>query len=222
MLPVIISYKLAMLNKILLVVTIVVAPLAASSDEMRRVSVDYRLEAVIEGTTYPSIVWEGSGPLRYRWEKGEGRVMGGDIPAMTQRCPVAIPGYRAVMLTIRGRSGTAAVVRFENDNVVVSGVGLELEAFDALSVVGAVNVPPPSGRRPLLHMSLPDLRLTSGELVVDGRKIHGKLDAETMSAELIFSTKIPKTGNAELDREIAGKTVIGRFRIALQNPYQKH
>lgn len=200
---------------------LVVLPLVVHSDEFRRVSVEYRLDVEIAGTSYPHIVWEGRGPLRYKWEKGEGRIMGGDVPQMTQRCPVPIPGYHTVLLTVQGHRGNVGVVRFDGDDVVLSGLAVELDAFDALPMVGAVAVPPPSGRRPLLHMGFPDLRMTSGELMVDGKKIKGTLDSETMSAEVVFTTVIPKTGNAELDEQIAGKTVIGKFRIALQNPYQK-
>lgn len=214
-------YNFAMLKKLLFLVAILAVPLVVHSDDMRRVSVDYHLDVEITGTSYPHIVWEGRGPLRYKWEKGEGRIMGGDIPAMTQWCPVAIPGYRAVMLTVQGRPGSVGVVKFENDDVVLSGAALELDVFDALPLVGAVAVPSPSDRKTLLHMSFPDLRMTSGEIVVDGKKIKGKLDSETMSAEVVFTTMIPKTGNAKLDDQIAGKTVIGKFRISLQNSYQK-
>lgn len=210
-----------MLKKILLLVAVLAVPLVVHSDDMRRVAVDYRLDVEIAGTSYPHIVWEGRGLLRYKWGKGEGRIMGGDVPAMTQLCPVTIPGYRAVMLTVQGHRGNMGVVKFENEDVVLTGLVLELDAFDALPMVGAIAVPPPSDRRPLLHMSFPNLRMTSGELTVDGKKIKGNLDSETMSAEVVFTTVIPKTGNAELDQQIAGKTVIGKFRIALQNPYQK-
>lgn len=214
-------YNIAMFKKILLLVVILTVPFVVHSDDMRRVSVDYHLDVEIAGTSFPHIVWEGRGPLRYKWEKGEGRIMGGDVPAMTQRCPLPIPGYHAVMLTVQGHPGTVGTVKFENDDVILSGIVLELDAFDALPMVGAIAVPSPSDRRPLLHMSFPNLRMTSGELTVDGKTIKGKLDSETMSAEVVFTTVIPKTGNKELDQQIAGKTVIGKFRIALQNPYQK-
>jgi hypothetical protein len=59
----------------------------------------------------------------------------------------------------------------------------------------------------MLHLVFPDLRMTSD-----------KIDSETMSTELVFTTRIPKTGNEELDQAIAGKTVTGRFRIALRPP----
>lgn len=196
-------------------------PLIVHSDDMRRVSVEYHLDVEIAGTSHPHVIWEGRGPLHYKWAKGEGRILGGDVPAMTQRCPIAIPGYHAVMLTVQGQPGTIGVVKFENDDVVLSGMDLELDAFDALPTVGAIAVPPPSERRSLLHMSFPNLRMTSGELIVDGKKIRGNIDSDTMSAEVVFTTVIPATGNAELDHHISGKTVIGKFRIALQNPYQK-
>lgn len=210
-------YNSAMLKKILFTVTVFAIPMVVHSDDMRHVSVEYHLDVELVGTSYPHIVWEGSGPLRYKWDKGEGRIMGGDVPPMTQRCPVPIPGYRAVMLSVQGHRGNVGVVKFENEDVVLSGLVLELDAFDALPMVGAIAVPLPSARRPLLHMSFQDLRMTSGELLVDGKKIKGKLDSDTMSAEVVFTTIIPKTGNAELDTQIVGKTVIGKFRIALQN-----
>lgn len=206
-----------MLKKIPLLVMLLAVPLVVHSDDMRRVSVEYHLDVEIAGTSYPHVIWEGRGPLHYKWEKGEGRIRGGDVPAMTQRCPIAIPGYHAVMLTVQGQPGTIGVIKFENDDVVLSGMDLGLEIFDALPMVGAVAVPPPSERRALLHMSFPNLRMTSGELIVDGQKIKGNLDSETMSAEVVFTTVISKTGNVELDQQIAGKTVIGKFRIALQN-----
>lgn len=213
----VLPYNSRMLKKILLLVALLAVPLVVHSDDMRRVPVDYRLDVEIAGTSHPHIVWEGRGPLRYRWDKGEGRIMGGDVPAMTQRCPVAIPGYHSVMLTVQGHPGTIGVVKFENEDVVVSGMDLELDVFEALPMVGAISVPPPSNRRPLLHMSFPNLKMTSGELTVDGKTIKGKLDADKMSAEVVFTTVIPKSGNKELDQQIAGKTVVGKFRIALQN-----
>lgn len=196
-------------------------PMVVQSDDMRRVSVDYQLDVEIVGTSYPHIVWEGRGPLRYKWEKGEGRIMGGDVPAMTQRCPLPIPGYHAVMLTAQGRPGTIVTVKFDNEDVVLNGMALELDAYEVLPLVGAMAVPPPSGRNSLIHLNFPNLRMTSGELMVDGKKIKGNIDSDTMSVEVVFTTVIPKTGNSELDQQIAGKTVIGKFRIALQNPYQK-
>ncbi len=209
-----------MFKKILFLTAVLAIPLTVHTDEFRKVLVSYHLDVEVADTDYPHIVWEGSGALRYRWEKGEGRIIGGDIPPMTQFCPVAIPGYRAVMLSVRGHPGTVSVVKIENDEVILSGVHLELDVFDALPLVGAAAVKPPSDRVPLLHMSFPDLRMTSGELAVDGRKIKGSLDSEAMAAELVFTTVIPKTGNTALDVHIAGKTVIGKFRISIQNPYR--
>lgn len=214
-------YNSGMLKKILLTVAILTLPLVVHSDDMRRVSVVYHLDVEIAGTSYPHVIWEGRGPLRYKWEKGEGRIMGGDVPAMTQRCPLPIPGYHAVMLTLQGRPGAIATVKFEGDDVVLNGMALELDAYEVLPLVGAMALPPPSGRRSLLHMSFPNLRMTSGELTVEGQKTKGKIDSDTMSAEVVFSTVIPKTGNGDLDQKLADKTVIGKFRIALQNPYQK-
>jgi hypothetical protein len=198
-----------MMKRVLLTVFLLVIPLLVHSDDFRKVTVSYQLTVEIKDTDYPRVTWEGSGPIRYKWQNGEGRVLAGDIPPMTQYCPVAIPGYRAVFLTIHGTSGTVATVKFDDETIVVSDVSLDLDVLEALPALG-VTVPPPHGGRPMLHIPFPELRMTSD-----------KLDSETMSTELIFTTFIPKTGNDELDRLLAGKTVAGRFRIALRNPYQK-
>lgn len=195
-----------MFKKILLIVSILILPLVAQSDEMRRVSIDYRLEMAIADTEYPPVVWRGSGPLRYQWKEGEGRVMGGDVPVMRQLCPVEVPGYESLMLVVRGRPGTTAVVKFENGDIVVTGLDLDLEVVNARQIIAATM---PSPQRPLLHLSFQDLRLI------------GKPNIETMSAELAFTTVIPRTGDDKVDAAIAGKAVNGTLQIALQNPYQK-
>lgn len=198
-----------MVKRTLLTVFLLAIPLLVHSDDFRRVAVSYQLDVEIMDTTYPHILWKGSGPLRYKWQNGEGRVLAGDIPPMTQYCPVAIPGYRAVMLMIHGTPGTMGTVKFDNETVVVSGVSLDLDVLDSIPALG-VTVPPPNGVRPMLHLVFPELRMTSD-----------KIDSETMSADLVFTTFIPRTGNDEVDQLLAGKTVAGRFRIALRNPYQK-
>lgn len=198
-----------MVRRICIAILLLLFPLMVHSDDFRRVNVSYQLDVEIVDTAYPHITWEGSGPLRYKWENGRGRLLAGDIPAMTQRCPVAIPGYAVVMLRIHGTPGTEASVTFDSEKATVSGVSLDLEVLEAISIAG-VGVPPPRQARPMMHLTFPDLRMTTE-----------KIDSETMSADLVFTTVIPRTGNEELDRALAGKTVKGRFHIALRNPYQK-
>lgn len=195
-----------MFKKILLIVSVLILPLVAQSDGVRRVSVDYRLEMAVADSDYPPVIWRGSGPLRYQWENGEGRVIGGDVPVMRQLCPVEVPGYDSLMLVVRGRPGTTAVVKFENGDIVVTGLDLELDVINTRQIIVATM---PSPQRPLLHLSFQDLRLS------------GKPNIETMSAELAFTTVIPRTGDDTVDAAIAGKTVNGTLQIALQNPYQK-
>lgn len=197
-----------MTTRVLLAVLLFTIPLVVHSDDFRKVAVSYHLDVEIIGTQYPHVVWEGAGPLRYKWAQGEGQVLAGDIPPMTQYCPVAIPGYRAVLLSVHGSPGTTARVTFDQDEIVVSGLSLDLDVLEGIPALG-VTVPPPNGARPMLHLVFPELRLVSK-----------KIDSENMSVDFEFKTFIPRTGNEELDQLLAGKTISGRFRIALRNPYQ--
>ncbi len=204
----------------LIVIALLLIPFAALSDELRQAYVTYHMDVEVLNTSYPHTMWMGSGPIRYRWENGEGRIVGGDIPQMTQRCPVDVPGYKQVMLVIRGQVGSVGVVKVNEGEVTVSGVAMELEVAEGFPSVGIL-ASPLKEVRPMLHMIFPDLTMTSNQIFVNGKSYQGKVDIDTMSAELVFSTTIPPTGNRELDEAISGKTVVGRFRIALQNPYQK-
>lgn len=198
-----------MMKRVFVAVLLLTIPLIVHSDDFRKVAVSYHLNVEIIDTDYPHIAWEGAGPLRYKWEQGQGHVLAGDIPSMTQYCPVAIPGYRAVMLAVHGTPGTMAHVQFNQDEIIVSGLSLDLDVLEGIPTLG-VAVPPPSGARPMLRLVFPDLRLVSK-----------KIDSENMSVEFEFTTFIPRTGNEDLDQRLASKTVSGRFRIALRNPYQK-
>lgn len=208
------------MKRVFVAVLLLTIPLIVHSDDFRKVAVSYHLDVEIVGTDYPRVAWEGGGPLRYKWEQGQGHVLAGDIPPMTQYCPIAIPGYRAVMLAVHGTPGTMALVKFDQERVIVSGLSLDLDVLEGIPSLG-VAVPPPNGGRPMLHLVFPDLRMTTGRVAVEEQHLEGKVDSETMSADLVFTTFIPRTGNEELDRLLAGKTVAGRFRIALRNPYQK-
>lgn len=203
-----------MTPKIVITVFLIMLPFFMHADEMRHVNVTYQLDVEIVGTEHPHVVWRGQGRLRYRWHDGAGEIMGGDIPRMTVHCPVRIPGYDAVLMVVDGTPGSVASIAFEGTDVVVDRLSLDLDVMEAVAVAG-VAIPPPRGRSMLQHQ-FPDLRLTSGIMVVGGQKLKGHLDANSLSADLLFTTIVPKTGNAELDDAIAGKVVVGRLHIALQ------
>lgn len=209
-----------MLRKIIAIVLIVL-PLAAASDELRQVAVTYHMDVEVVGAAYPHVVWMGRGPLRYRWEKGEGRIVAGDVPQMTQRCPVEIPGYKNLMMVLHGQAGAVGVVKVKDGEVTVSEMVFELEVVESIPAIGVFALPTDSSRS-LVHLTFLDVTMTSGKIMINGQPLQGKVDIDAMSAELVFATTIPKTGNPDLDDAIAGKTVSGRFHIALQNPYQKN
>jgi hypothetical protein len=139
--------------------------------------------------------------------------MGGDIVKMSQLCPVPIPGYRAVMLTVQGLGGSVARIHFDGNDITVNNAALVLQALDASPQV-SMTAPTPLPR-PMMSILFPTILMTTGEITVQGQKIRGKTDAATMTAELVFATSVPFTGNPELDKAVAGKTVVGRFHVAL-------
>ncbi|PIR20773.1 MAG: hypothetical protein COV45_04245 [Deltaproteobacteria bacterium CG11_big_fil_rev_8_21_14_0_20_47_16] len=206
------------MKKLWIICVALILPAIAISYELRQVDVIYGVEAQLLGTHYSSMSWLGSGPMRYQWGDGAGELINSDIPAMRQLLPLTVPGYQPVVLELHGKSDSRAKVQFERSDVVVTGLGFEVQAVELVSALNPATAVRKSGR-PMISIPFDNLRLTTGEITIDGKKMHGKLDPETMSAELVFLTFVPKTGNPDLDDAIAGKSVAGRVRISLKNPY---
>src|SRR3989338_5177441 len=101
-------YCSCMIRKMLVMVTVLLLPLVLQSDELRSVDIMTTLDVELVGTIYPHVAWQGSVPMRYQWKNGAGEVIGGDVPRMTQYCPVAIPGYTPLLLAVSGRPGSRA------------------------------------------------------------------------------------------------------------------
>lgn len=207
-----------MIRSFVVMVSLLVFPLAICSDETKQVDAVYHMDIGIADTQYPHVNWAGKGPIRYQWHHGQGSVWGSDIPQMTQYCPVSIPGYKAILLTIRGKAKSVGVIKIVGKDIEVSDLDLELEIDEAIPVAG-VPVPPPKNVHPLLILDFPDIHMTTGSIAVPGKVLTGAIHMETQSADLVFVTRIPKTGNPELDTAIAGKTVLGRMTVQITRGY---
>lgn len=185
-----------------------------ASDDVRVVTVRYRLDASIAQTNFPSMTWQGSGPLHYKWHEGEGVIRGADVPFMRSILPLQVAGYQTIMVTVQGQPRSDAVIKRVGDTLQVAGVDLDIIVSEGSA---GIAVPPPllTARNVLYAVPLRNLQLTSGDLEWDGRVLHGKIDGDAMSAELVFTAIVPATGDADLDKQIAGKVIVGRLTIAL-------
>ncbi|GEM_PF-4067426 len=148
----------------------------------------------------------GSGDVAYQLHGSLARVLGEALPAFVGAIPAIAHYVAETPLTIRGLQGSTFEVRWDTGrDVTIHGLALAADATSANTAAPARH-----------HVEVHDIDLTTGAIVVAGHAARGTINLAEQRVTLVGSFHMPTTGDAHIDRAIAGKRVLMSLTVGLQ------